>query len=320
MLADFRDHQLGSVELTVSDFATESGDARTPFVSNGPHSREDKIKLSKGSYKGTLHYDVEFCPAVSLKGGVSFEPKENAIEAAVHDADPKRPVTPSVAAAPAASAAATISPVTPKTNGAGLPPIPTTPTANGQVQKEDAESGIVLSNEQLLATPSGILVCNIVSGKLERKARLEILEGDCYWPSFGTTNSGSTTSAWDTVGEVFVRELDLSRISLRLNEKDESEKESIIAEISFDTKMFLAQSLAGPKEFTLNAIDGSGRKSVVTIESRFVPVDIKLLPRESANNVGTLRVDLLDATGLKAVDRGGKVGLLLAALTPLRPD
>lgn len=295
-----KDRSLGSVELVVSDFAQKGTDVRAPYVSTGLHSRRDKIKLAKGSYKGELEFDIEFCPAVSLKGGVSFEPKEDAITAAVHAADAQRPVTPTTAA----SSVAAIAPVTPKTNGAELPMSPMSPTS--KLQKEDAESGVSMSTEQLLATQSGVLVVNIVSGHLERKSRLEILEGDGYWPSFGTQAAASTNAKWDQVGEVFIRELDLSRITLRLNEHDESEKEAVIAEIALDTKLFLSQSLTGPKEFVLLAKDGSGRKSTVLIESRFIPVDIKLLPRESANNTGTLRVELLDATGLKAVDRGGK--------------
>jgi len=46
--------------------------------------------------------------------------------------------------------------------------------------------------------------------------------------------------------------------------------------------------------------------STVEIESRYVPVPVKLDPRETINNQGILRVDLIDGREIRGVDRGGK--------------
>jgi hypothetical protein len=75
-----------------------------------------------------------------------------------------------------------------------------------------------------------------------------------------------------------------------------------------------------PTDFLLSQADGSGR-SVVRLSARYVPVDIRLEPRESINSklpgrystfslhwidMGVLRVDVISAKGLLAVDRSGK--------------
>ena len=78
-----------------------------------------------------------------------------------------------------------------------------------------------------------------------------------------------------------------------------------MAEFKCDTKDFLEQCLRHPADFLLSQADGSNR-SMIKMSARYVPVDIKLEPRESINNMGVLRVDVLHAKGLMAADRSGK--------------
>lgn len=107
---------------------------------------------------------------------------------------------------------------------------------------------------------------------------------DGYWPVFSTTKSSATSIAWDTVGEGFIKELDFGRVWLRLNGNDEGEKEDIIAEYKVDAKVFLDSALDGPTEFTLANVDGEYQSTVV-IAAKFVPVPIKLTPKESVNSM-----------------------------------
>lgn len=90
---------------------------------------------------------------------------------------------------------------------------------------------------------SGIIVFNIVSGQIRKKARLEVLMDDGYWPAFTTAKSPSTNAHWKHVGEGFVKELDFGRVWLRLNENDEGGKDEIIAEWKGDAKPFLESTL-----------------------------------------------------------------------------
>lgn len=58
-----------------------------------------------------------------------------------------------------------------------------------------------------------------------------------------------------------------------------------------------------PTELTLKSSDGLTSK--VTVSLRYLPVKMKLDPSESINNMGTLRVDVLDAADLPSADRNG---------------
>ena len=91
---------------------------------------------------------------------------------------------------------------------------------------------------------SGIIVFHAIGGKLQKKARLEVLLDDGYWPCFSTMKSRSTTAAWGYVGEGFIKEVDFGRVWLRLNEADsDSEKDDIIAEWKGDAKAFLQNTM-----------------------------------------------------------------------------
>ena len=49
----------------------------------------------------------------------------------------------------------------------------------------------------------------------------------------------------------------------------------------------------------------NGEVSKVTVSARYIPVKMKLDPRESINNMGDLRVDVLDGAELPSADRNG---------------
>lgn len=90
---------------------------------------------------------------------------------------------------------------------------------------------------------SGIVVFNIISGQLTKKARLEVLLDDGYWPCFSTNKSTSTKAQWGYVGEGFIKEIDFSQIWFRLNEADEGSRDDIIGEWKGDAKAFLEKAI-----------------------------------------------------------------------------
>lgn len=84
---------------------------------------------------------------------------------------------------------------------------------------------------------------NVVGGRLNKKARLEVLLDDGYWPAFTTTMARSTNVTWDYIGEGFIRELDFGRVWLRMNEAPEGDKDDVVAEWKEDAKKFLEEAL-----------------------------------------------------------------------------
>lgn len=130
-----------------------------------------------------------------------------------------------------------------------------------------------------------------------------------------------------------MRELEFSKITLRLVDK-ESKKDSsddhTVAKLTGDTYSTLQRILVlfffpflffsflfyfyeeffadwwlqyTPTELALRSDNGEVHKVVVS--ARYIPVHMKLDPSESINNMGTLRVNVLDAAELPSADRNG---------------
>ncbi|KAI8455528.1 C2 domain-containing protein [Phakopsora pachyrhizi] len=162
-----------------------------------------------------------------------------------------------------------------------------------------------LSKEELLGYQSGIVVFNIMGGQIAKKnARLEFLFDDGYWPAYSTEPSKSAHAKWDETGESFIRELDWSRCSLKLNTAEKDTKEEVYAEYTSGLKPFLEECLDEPHEFVLEDLEG-GNRSTVMIQCRYIPVPIILEPRESINNMGVLSVILENGKDLPSADRNG---------------
>ena len=90
---------------------------------------------------------------------------------------------------------------------------------------------------------SGIIVFHVISGRLSKKGRLEILLDDGYWPCMSTVKPRKPDAQWDYVGEGFMKEIDFGLIGLRLNEAAEGDRDDIVAEWKGDVKSFLQDTL-----------------------------------------------------------------------------
>ncbi|KAG2155499.1 C2 domain-containing protein [Suillus clintonianus] len=316
-----KDRSLGSVELHVSDLARESSaDSQYRYESTGDREVAEPIKIDGNTSKGHLHFRAEFVSALNLKH-VHFDADENEIQKAAHKEVQHNHENDSSGTSNSSSSNEEedrhVTVNRPMTE-AGTPPHQTDSSesvrANGGGaklddeaslnEKDSAKEGIDLSKEELFKHQSGIIIFNVIGGHLQKKARLDVLLDDAYWPAFSTLKSQGTNAQWLHVGEGFLKELDFGRVWLRLNESGDPDKDDITAEWKGDAKAFLDATLNRRSSFTL--ADADGRSSTVEIESRYVPVPVKLLPRESVNNQGTLRVDLLAGKDLRSADRTGK--------------
>ncbi|EJD55637.1 tricalbin [Auricularia subglabra TFB-10046 SS5] len=304
-----KDRSLGIVELRVSDLAKESDDYKYPYATTGKKEEAAPIKID-GAFKGQLHFAAEFVPAMRLRG-VKFQSHGTEIENAVNRAGQEGSDTDSLQQArsrtpPEITATRSVGEDDPNTAPASPTSAtsPSSPTKDSQKPAVD-EDGVELSADELFEHQSGVVVFDVVSGQLPKKARLEILLDDGYWPAFGTTKARSTSAKWDQVGEGFIKELDFGKIWLRLNENDEGEKEDIVAQFKFDAKPFLQSCLTGESTFTLKDNEARDVASVV-IAAKYIPVDFKLEPRESVNNQGILRVTLVEGREIHGADRSGK--------------
>ncbi|KIY50784.1 tricalbin [Fistulina hepatica ATCC 64428] len=312
-----KDRSLGSVEVDVSVLAKEGEDKKYPYEATEMRDVEDPIQLDGGkTVKGKLHYKATFVPALKLNGvkfeqraGHLDEPSNGAADeeggVATDNEDSSEPHS-DVDNQTLAEGAT----VTTAEGGRHKKAVKSTDTThttdtkateatetNGE-KKED--EGVEMSLDELVTEQSGIMVFNVISGHLTRKARLEVLLDDGYWPCFSTPRAHSLHAQWEYVGEGFVKELDFGKVWLRLNMADEGDKDDVIAQSTFEALDFLRSTYDGPSEFQFD--DGS----TVSIETRYVPVPVTLEPRESVNNQGIVNVDLISGSGIRGVDRGGK--------------
>lgn len=120
-----------------------------------------------------------------------------------------------------------------------------------------------------------------------------------------------------------VRELDFSKITLRIIEhqdkKGEGDDDHVLAKLTGNTLDTLRRCLVSctviPPSATSNFAqytpttlvlkDSHGRDNKITVSLKYLPVKMQLDPSESFNNAGQLRVDVLDAADLPAADRNG---------------
>ncbi|KAF8971456.1 C2 domain-containing protein [Flammula alnicola] len=338
-----RDRSLGSVELHVSELAVESPeDPHYPFQSKGIKTATDSIHLDKGGgVKGTLHYTAEFIPSLNARwepfekqvteaqtlakqkdrdedggyvsdGGSSISSDEGIPEGTMIASETSvQKHTKNAKSLDSMKSAKTVD----TTNTTGTTGTAATAethqtngslkSANGEKKPAPEEKGIVMTHEELLEQQSGIIVFHIMSGRVAKKARVEVLVDDAYWPCFSTVRARGKNAQWDYVGEGFMKEVDFGRVWLRLNDADEGEKDEIVAEWKGDAKAFLQATLNGPQTYTLKD-DLERNVSTVVVEARYIPVPVKLEPRETVNNQGILRVELVDGREIRGVDRGGK--------------
>ena len=158
-------------------------------------------------------------------------------------------------------------------------------------------------------TESGLIVFNIIEGTFaQTNVQLELIMDDQAFPSYVTSKARQRTHQFNETGDAFVRELDMSRITLRLaekaaNDQNGEESEDSIAKLQGQTLPTLQRCLYKPTELTLKGSTGSVSKVVVKL--RYLPVKMQLDPSESINNSGSLRVDVLDAADLPSADRNG---------------
>ncbi|KAJ5121075.1 Tricalbin [Penicillium bovifimosum] len=329
-----KDRTLGWADLNASDFVrqTESGEFE---IDDEKQDIVSGLKISGGSQKGELHYTVAFYPVVPVVN------PEDEVEEEEEDAEvpaspgpdstefrqslDSKPKTLHSKNASVDSKASKVS----RTVSNGAAPVTNGTTngetaANGRASLETtvsrpmtAETSSIrsvksiprtfIAAEDLEKYGSGFIVFKFHEGQLAvPHVQLEVLMDDYMFPSYVSGKIHTTTAKFTDVGEAFVRELEFSKITLRLVHKDDpkdSSEEHTVAKLTGDTLPTLMRMLYTPTELVLRS--NTGEVSKVTVSARYIPTRMVLDPMESINNMGTLRVDVHDAAELPAADRNG---------------
>ncbi|KAF3921577.1 Tricalbin-3 [Arthrobotrys entomopaga] len=288
-----KDRPLGQYDFDVAPYITESDEVEGEFL---PHTerKEQAVPLildRSRQQKGTLFFNVSFYPTINVA-----EPEPEKIEETpVPESDPDLEVK---ATTPISATAGADVELLEEAENAGEEEAP----------KRKKSVAVKLSPEELLSNNSGLLVFKLHDVELsQRDCYLQVLMDDFLFPSFMTSKIRSRVGKVDEIGDAFVRELEFSKVRLRLVEhhKDTGDKPDVIAELKGDTYNILKQALHKPTVLTMRNKNGDGVNKV-NVTLSYTPVQMRLDERESITNMGSLRVDVLDGQDLPAADSNGK--------------
>lgn len=312
-----KDRTLGQIDLALSEYVKENEQDGGFLIHDEKRDFNDGLRMSgKGAAKGTLNYTVSFFPTLNV-----VDPEEEREE---REALPATPTTPNKttgsikskesANEPSALANGQVEGRKSLENSGKL-------SVNGRPESISANSytesviserkqapKVHIGVEDLSKYESGLLVFNIIEGTFARSGVIvEVLMDDHVFPSYYTSKARQKHHTFGETGDAFVRELDFSRITLRLVEKVDKDgddgDEHVVAKLQGQTLQVLSNCLYNPTELTLR--EDNGGTSKITVMLKYLPVQMQLDPSESINNMGTLRVDILDAAELPAADRNG---------------
>ncbi|KAI0446692.1 C2 domain-containing protein [Xylaria telfairii] len=305
-----KDRSLGLVEVFAGDYMEQSDNGEW-LVNDEKKKQEAGLRLhGKGIEKGVLVYAVSFFPCLNI----ADPENEEETEESEHGARASR----TSLDAPRSSEAGKFSSLERKDTNT-LPATPTTPimptspaSMHGRRSRDLPREPpkIHLAPEELLKYESGFLIFNLIEGEMPKSgSHLEIFVDDMFYPSYISGTAKSRLFKFDEIGDCFIRELEFSRLTLRIREKrekpgEERDEDHTLARLTGNTLETLKQCLNNPTVLKLK--DEENRPASVKVSLKYIPVNMQLDPSESMNNMGNLRVDLLDGVDLPAADSNGK--------------
>jgi Ca2+-dependent lipid-binding protein len=249
-----RDRSLGLVELFTGDFISQDEDGEY-LVNDAKAPRADGLKLhGKGIAKGTLNYTVAFYPTLNIADPEDEEEEEKqkgqerdgAQSEAEKSLDVPRTTDSARASLDSHREKEPLTPVTPRT--------PLTPLSPGFPRKsrdEKTPPKVHLTPQELLTYDSGLVIFKLMDAELPRSnSRIEVFVDDMAFPSYVSSTAKSKTHKFDEIGDCFIRELEFSKLTLKVREKSEKQgengdKDHTLARLTGNTFDTLKQCLVG---------------------------------------------------------------------------
>ncbi|PKY00542.1 putative membrane bound C2 domain protein [Aspergillus campestris IBT 28561] len=327
------DRTLGAVEISASDYARENEQGEFE-IDDEKQDLTSGLRIGSGPVKGNLHYTVAFYPTIPVVNPDDEQEEDDLEDGLTVDGEGSEVARKSVESRRKGYHSKNAS-VDSKASAKDL-------SANGNLTPEPRALSRARSNESLgskaLASPttardsetmsvrsikevpktfipaedlaqyeSGFFVFKFHEVHLAHSnVQVEVLMDDHMFASYSTGKIRTKVAQIEDIGDAFVRELEFSKVTLRIVDKDDHEDNSdehTVSKLTGDTLSTLQRILYTPTELSLRSSDGEVSK--VTVSARYIPVKMKLDPSESINNMGTLRVNVMDAAELPSADRNG---------------
>ncbi|KAK7744145.1 Tricalbin-2 [Cytospora paraplurivora] len=309
-----KDRSLGLVDLHANEYVRQDENGEY-LVHDEKAPREDGLRLhGKGVAKGLIRYTVAFYPTLNIADPEDEEEEEKeASPRASHTEETTSLEVPRSETAGRFSATLGEDTTRPKTPASPVSPsLPKSPSMVKSPRKSREEKQppkIHLTPQELLKYESGLVIFKLMEAELPRSdSHIEVFVDDMAYPSYVSSSAKKRQYTFDEIGDCFIRELEFSRLTLRVRDKlgrpGDDDKDKTLARLTGNTLDTLKQCLNNPTTLILK--DDEGRPSSVKVSIKYVPVKMQLDPSESINNMGNLRVDVLDAMELPSADSNGK--------------
>lgn len=266
-----KDRSLGLTELLASDFVHQDENSGEYLVHDDNTLREDGLRLhGKGVAKGVLCYTAAFYPclnvadpedeeeqeeeeAVSEAGGQSLDVPKSTDAGKPNTLDristnnslrePPSPVSPGLPKTPTLPK----SPTMPKSPTLSASPMSSTGRKSRDIPREVPK--VHLTPEELLKHECGFLIFKLMEGQMPKSGtHLEVYVDDINYPSYVSGTAKTKNFKFDEIGDCFIRELEFSRLTLKVREKrekpgEERDEEHTVARLAGNTLDTLKQCL-----------------------------------------------------------------------------
>jgi Ca2+-dependent lipid-binding protein len=223
------------IEVAASEYVRQAGNGEY-LVQDSKTLHAGALRMhGKGSPRGTLNYTAAFYPCLNIADPEDEEEaKRKSTEAGRSSLD----VTDDAVAKENSKL----------TNGKISTDLAKTLAEGEKEQTETTEEKklpkIRLTPEELIKYESGLLIFKLLDAELPRSnLRVEVVVDDMAFPSFTSSTVRSRKTVIDEIGDCVVRELDFSKLTLRLREKGDKGEDHIIAKLTGDTLSTLKQCL-----------------------------------------------------------------------------
>jgi Ca2+-dependent lipid-binding protein len=245
-----KDRSLGLIEISASDFIKQADngeylvhDTKTPVAA--------PLRLgNKGPPKGTLNYTMSFYPCLNIADPDEEEGKKEAEVKERSSMDAGRIA--SLENGKPGDKDDTIALENEKKKTPKIDDALARKLAEGEKEQQELEGEqilpkIRLTPEELVKHESGLIIFKLLDAELIRSnVQVEVLVDDMAFPSYVSSTVRSRKFNLDEIGDCFVRELDFSKLTIRLREpkdKAEEKKDRTIAKLTGNTLDTLKQCL-----------------------------------------------------------------------------
>lgn len=241
------DRSLGLIEVPASDYISQAENGEyLVHDSKTPHAGVLRMH-GRGSPKGTLNYTASFYPCLNI---ADPEDEEEAEASKKTSSERGRISIDNVKSAEGKDAAVAVNA---KANASQIDDSLAKSLDEGEKEQEETTEEkklpkIRLTPEELVKYESGLIIFKLLDVELTRSnVHVEVVIDEMAFPSYSSSTVRSRKTNLDEIGDCFVRELDFSKITLRLREKGESKgdekKDHTIAKLTGNTLDTLKQCL-----------------------------------------------------------------------------